>query len=151
MTLAISVKKLVPEAILPTYASDGASGADLYAAGKTIIPPHGHSLISTGIAISIPAGIEAQIRPRSGIALKHGVTVLNAPGTIDSDYRGEIKIILINHGETPFVVKKGMRIAQMVFGVTKRVDFKVTDELDETERGDGGFGHSGFSAAESKE
>jgi dUTP pyrophosphatase len=138
----VYVKKLAPEALTPTYASDGSSGADLYSVEDTVIGPHAHALVSTGIAIALPKGTEAQVRPRSGIALKHGVTVLNAPGTIDSDYRGEIKVILINHSATPFEVKKGMRIAQMVFGHVERVYFELADELERTERDDGGFGHS---------
>ncbi len=147
----IQIKKLVPEAVTPTYASEGASGADLYAVEDKIIGPHEHAIVMTGIAIAMPKGIEAQIRPRSGIALEHGVTVLNAPGTIDADYRGEIKVILINHSTTPFGVKKGMRIAQMVFGHVERVHFEISDELERTERDDGGFGHSGITAAKSKE
>jgi dUTP pyrophosphatase len=151
MMSTIHVQKLVPEAMVPTYTSSGSSGADLYAVEESTIPAHGHALLSTGIAIAMPPGIEAQIRPRSGIALKHGVTVLNAPGTIDSDYRGEIKVILINHGEAPFSVKPGMRIAQIVFAHVEQVHFEITDELESTERDGGGFGHSGITAAESKE
>jgi dUTP pyrophosphatase len=151
MISTIHVRKLVPEAMVPTYASSGSSGADLYAVEESTIPAHGHALLSTGIVIAMPAGMEAQIRPRSGIALKHGVTVLNAPGTIDSDYRGEIKVILINHGEGPFNVKPGMRIAQIVFSHVEKVHFEITNELEPTERGGGGFGHSGITAAKSKE
>jgi dUTP pyrophosphatase len=147
----IYIKKLVPNAVTPTYASEGSSGADLYSVEDTIIAPHTHALVSTGIAIAMPRGIEAQVRPRSGIALKSGVTVLNAPGTIDSDYRGAVKVILINHSEKPFEVRRGMRIAQMVFGHVERVHFEVADELDRTERNDGGFGHSGGTSVGSKE
>lgn len=149
--ISINVTKLSPEAKTPTYASEGSSGADLYAVEDTVIDPHAHALVPTGIAIAMPEGIEAQVRPRSGIALKHGVTVLNAPGTIDSDYRGEIKVILINHGGVPFTVKKGMRIAQIVFAHVEKVHFRIIEELGHTERNDGGFGHSGGVSVGSKE
>lgn len=139
----VYVKKLVAEAKTPTYASEGSSGADLYAVEDTVIGPHAYGSVSTGIALSMPRGTEAQVRPRSGIALKHGVTVLNAPGTIDSDYRGEIKVILVNHGVGSFEVKRGMRIAQLVFAHVEKVRLELVDELDRTERGRGGFGHSG--------
>ena len=131
---------------LPYYSSEGASGMDLAAAC-----PHDvqllageRALIPTGIAISLPRGYEAQIRPRSGLALKHGIGLLNSPGTIDSDYRGEIQVILINHGKETFVVKRGLRIAQMVISQYVPAHFKIVEELDVTLRNDGGFGHSGF-------
>jgi len=100
--------------------------------------------IPTGIKISMPGGYEAQIRPRSGLAAKHGVTMVNAPGTVDSDYRGEIKVILINHGTEDFIVRRGDRIAQMVINKIETPEFELTETLDETERGDGGFGHTGL-------
>jgi dUTP pyrophosphatase len=139
----VRIKKMVSEAVIPTYVSSGSSGADLFSIVDKDIPSHTFALIPTGITIEIPEGIEAQIRPRSGLALKYGVTVLNTPGTIDSDYRGEVKVILINHGTNSFSVRKGMRIAQIVFSGVRTVTFEETDELDTTERGDGGFGHSG--------
>ncbi len=151
MTLTVSIRKLVDDAIVPSFASEGSSGADLYASEACSIAPHTHSLIPTGIAIAMPPGVEAQIRPRSGIALKYGVTVLNTPGTIDADYRGEIKVILINHGMEAFAVTRGMRIAQMVFSRVEKIRFQIVAELERTVRDAGGFGHSGISAAESKE
>ncbi len=106
-----------------------------------------HAVIPTGIAIALPAGFEAQVRPRSGLAAKHGVTTLNAPGTIDADYRGEIGVILINHGRQPFTVESGMRIAQLVVAPVAQAVWQETDSLDETARGDGGFGSTGVSTA----
>jgi dUTP pyrophosphatase len=131
---------------LPSYSSEGASGMDLTAACRedVILKPGERTLIPTGIAISLPSGYEAQIRPRSGLALKHGIGLLNSPGTIDSDYRGEIKIILINLGEEPFRITRGMRIAQMVVAQYVTASFKVTQELDVTLRNAGGFGHTGL-------
>ena len=130
---------------LPDYASEGSSGMDLRACVETpvTLTPGRIKLIPTGLAISMPPGYEAQIRPRSGLALKHGIGMVNAPGTIDQDYRGEIGIILINFGEEPFVISMGDRIAQMVFSKVYRADLKPVAELDDTMRGEGGFGHSG--------
>ena len=132
---------------LPSYQSEGSSGMDLVAAvdQDIVLRPGERALVSTGIAISLPLGCEAQIRPRSGLALKHGIGLLNSPGTIDSDYRGEIKVILINLGQENFVVKRGLRIAQMVVAKYVTACFKVVEELDVTLRNDGGFGHTGFS------
>ncbi|MFC1669848.1 dUTP diphosphatase [Spirochaetota bacterium] len=145
--MMIPVKiKLDPEAKLPEYKSPAASGADIYALVKEPmeINPGETVLVPTGMYIEIPEGYEAQIRPRSGLALKHGITLLNTPGTIDSDYRGEIKIIMTNLGKDPFTVTKGMRIAQMIFNKIYRGHFINTDELNSSERNDGGFGHSGI-------
>lgn len=130
----------------PQYASSGAAGADLTAAldESVILDPGDTLLVPTGIFISIPPGYEAQIRPRSGLALKHGITFLNSPGTIDSDYRGEIKIIMTNLGKEPFTIENGMRIGQMVFAKVYRGEFLITEELDETDRNEGGFGHTGI-------
>lgn len=130
---------------LPSYASDLAAGADLkaYLQEDLVIPPGETGLIPTGIRFAIPEGYEIQIRPRSGLALKHGITVLNTPGTIDADYRGEVKIILINHGKTSFVVTNGMRIAQCVVAAVEMAEFSLQPELVATSRGDGGFGHTG--------
>ena len=131
---------------LPSYLSEGASGMDLSASVDCdiVISPGERALIPTGIAISLPRGYEAQIRPRSGLALKHGIGLLNSPGTIDSDYRGEIQIILINLGREPFVVRRGLRIAQMIVSQYVTASFKIVEELDVTLRNDGGFGHTGL-------
>lgn len=130
---------------LPQYMTCGSSGVDLYAAGdgSVTLKPASIALIPTGLALAIPQGYEAQIRPRSGLALKHGLTVLNAPGTIDADYRGEIKLIVINLGDKEYIVKRGDRIAQMIFAKVERAQLVVTDCLDDTGRGGGGFGHTG--------
>lgn len=129
---------------LPRYMTDQAAGMDIFAAvvEDEIILPGKRKKIAAGIAIALPEGYEAQIRPRSGLALKNGITLLNSPGTIDADYRGEIGLIVINHGEEPFVVKRGMRLAQMVVQKVLQVDWKETSELNDTYRGNGGFGHT---------
>lgn len=129
---------------LPQYMSDLAAGMDIFAAvdDEEIIEPGQRKKIPTGIQISLPEGYEAQIRPRSGLALHQGITLLNSPGTIDADYRGEIALIVINHGQEPFVVKRGMRLAQMVVQKTCRLQWVETARLDETSRGEGGFGHT---------
>lgn len=125
--------------------SELASGFDLYAAVQEnlVLEPGKRCLVPTGFAIAMPAGLEAQIRPRSGLALKHGITCLNTPGTIDADYRGEIKVLLINLGEESFTITRNERIAQMVFQVVPEVELKQVDQLSETVRGAGGFGHTG--------
>jgi dUTP pyrophosphatase len=133
---------------VPRIMSDGASGIDLYASlDKPLILERGeYCSVPTGIVISLPPGFEAQIRPRSGLAASHGITVLNAPGTVDSDYRGEIKVLLINHGKSPFVVEKGMRIAQLVVcrvEMVRVVEVQTREETGFTERNEGGFGHTG--------
>ncbi|NIO15910.1 MAG: dUTP diphosphatase [Deltaproteobacteria bacterium] len=126
----------------PSRQTPGSAGCDLRACidHDLVIKPYGRALVSTGISVAIPSGYEAQVRPRSGIAYRHGVTLLNTPGTIDSDYRGEIKVILINLGDTDFVVKRGDRIAQMIFSRYDQLPLKIVNELDETGRGEGGFG-----------
>ncbi|MFH1805766.1 MAG: dUTP diphosphatase [Pseudomonadota bacterium] len=131
---------------LPAYATDQAAAVDLQAAiaGNVVLAPGKRAMIETGIAIALPAGFEAQVRPRSGLAAKNGVTVLNSPGTIDADYRGEIKVILINHGDVDFVIERGMRIAQMVIAPVLQVGWNKVDDLDETARGAGGFGSTGL-------
>lgn len=131
------------ESLIPTYETIGASGADLRSAEDGVIAPNEIKLIKTGIKIELPIGYEAQIRPRSGLALKHGISLVNSPGTIDSDYRGEIGVIMINLGKEPFEYKKGDRIAQMVIQAYSRAEFRVVAELSETDRGQGGFGHTG--------
>lgn len=131
---------------LPTYATKQSAGMDLTAALEEALElgPGDRALIPTGLSIALPEGFEAQIRPRSGLALNYGVTVLNTPGTIDADYRGEIKVILINHGQEPFTIQRGMRIAQMVVERYTHVQWKVVTDLDQNEeRGDGGFGSTG--------
>ena len=129
---------------LPTNKSDGASGMDLLASVETIVPPGERVHIPTGVHVAIPAGFEAQIRPRSGLALHHGVTLLNSPGTIDADYRGEIGVILINLGKEPFAVRRGDRIAQMVIAPVCKATLAETDDLPGSHRGKGGFGHTGL-------
>jgi len=130
---------------LPTYATDQSAGMDLTAALEEAVDigPGERMLIPTGLSIALPKGYEAQIRPRSGLALKHGITVLNTPGTIDADYRGEIGVLLINHGKEDFTVERGMRIAQMVIERHAIVEWEVAEELDDTSRGQGGFGSTG--------
>ena len=137
--------KLDKGASCPVYSTEGAAGADIKAApGFSAVIDSGCFLaVPTGIYPEIPEGYEIQVRPRSGLAFRHGVTVLNSPGTIDSDYRGEIKVILINHGKEPFTVNGGDRIAQLVAARTEMVSFVASDSLSDTERGDGGFGSTG--------
>jgi dUTP pyrophosphatase len=132
--------------VTPSRASERAAGFDLRAAVETptTLAPGSRALVPTGICMAIPAGHEAQIRPRSGLAAKHGVTLLNSPGTIDSDYRGEIAVLLINHGDAPFVVNRGDRIAQLVIAAVAPAELVEVGTLDETERGEGGFGSSGM-------
>ena len=130
---------------LPAYATADSAGMDLIAAigDDVVIQPGRRALVPTGLAIALPAGFEAQVRPRSGLALKHGVTVLNAPGTIDADYRGEVAVILINHGAEPFAVRRGDRIAQMIVAPVSRIAWREVTTLAESGRGAGGFGSTG--------
>ena len=132
---------------LPRYETSGAAGMDLIAAlgeGEAmVLQPGERALVPTGLAIALPAGFEAQVRPRSGLAAKNGVTVLNSPGTIDCDYRGEVKVVLINHGREPFTIERGTRIAQMVVAPVTQAMFREVESLDETARGAGGFGSTG--------
>lgn len=128
---------------LPAYATDGAAGMDVLAAEDATLPPGGRHAVATGLAFAIPPGFEIQVRPRSGLALKHGITVPNTPGTIDSDYRGELKVILINHDTAPFEIRRGDRIAQLVLAPVTRASWLKVDELDDTARGQGGFGSTG--------
>jgi dUTP pyrophosphatase len=143
----VQIKKLPgnEDVQLPQKMSAAASGFDLYAAVTEPIEivPGGRLLIPTGLTLAMPIGLEAQIRPRSGLALKHGITALNSPGTIDADYRGEVKVLLINHGTEAFTIHRNERIAQMVFQIVPTVELIEVDELTETERGAGGFGHTG--------
>ena len=131
---------------LPTYATALSAGKDLQANidEDITLRPMRRKLVPTGLHIALPEGYEAQIRPRSGLALKHGITVLNTPGTVDADYRGEIMVLLVNFSDEPFVVKDGERIAQMIVAKHEQVSFELTETLDETERGAGGYGHTGL-------
>ena len=132
---------------LPAQATEGSAGLDLRAAVNepVALAPGTHALLPTGLKLALPLGTEGQVRPRSGLAAKHGVTVLNSPGTIDADYRGEVKVILVNHGLETFTVERGERIAQLVVARVARVELVPQDALEETERGAGGFGHTGRS------
>ena len=141
--------RLAPHAVSsPFYATDGAAGADLFAAlpeeSPVTLAPGEAEAIPTGVHLELPAGVEAQIRPRSGLARKHQVTLLNAPGTIDWDYRGEIQALLINLGREPFQIERGLRIAQLVLAPVLRAEFQASDDLEATERGAGGFGSTGL-------
>lgn len=128
---------------LPRYATPGAAGMDVVSAEDVTLAPGARHAVATGFAMAIPAGFEIQVRPRSGLALKHGITVPNTPGTIDSDYRGELKIILINHGDAPFVIARGDRVAQLVLAPVTQGAWIEVEQLDETQRGGGGFGSTG--------
>ena len=151
MTTSIDVKVMqLPHGKgldLPAYESQHAAGMDLRAAigegDDIVLAPGERAIVPTGLAIALPVGFEAQVRPRSGLAAKQGVTVLNSPGTVDADYRGEIKVILINHGKEPFTIERGMRIAQMVVERYETVGWEVVTTLEETDRGEGGFGSTG--------
>ena len=143
-TIRVAIASLSPGAQLPAYQSAGAAAMDLHASeGPITLAPGEFQAIPCGVAVAIPQGFEGQVRPRSGLASRHGVTVLNAPGTIDSDYRGEVKVVLINHGRAPFDVTPGMRIAQLVIAPVARVEWEPVEALSETARGAGGFGHTG--------
>ncbi len=141
----VEVQRLRADVELPVYATVGAAGADLRAALETaiVIKPAGIAKIPTGLAVALPTGFEAQVRPRSGLAAKHGVTVLNAPGTIDCDYRGEIQVLLVNHGTADFTIHNGDRIAQLVVAPTTRATWTAVEALGHTERAAGGFGSTG--------
>ena len=145
--IQVAIKRIRPEAEtpFPCYMTSHSAGMDLFAdlTEEITLFPGSRTLVPTGIAIALPNGYEAQIRPRSGLALKHGIALVNSPGTIDSDYRGEIAVIMINHGSEPFVVKPGERVAQMVIARFSRVEWQETAELASTSRGEGGFGHTG--------
>ncbi|WHX51140.1 dUTP diphosphatase [Paenibacillus woosongensis] len=147
LSYEVEIKRLAgtEDLELPQKMSLQASGFDLYAAitDEVVLNPGQRTLIPTGFALAMPAGLEAQIRPRSGLAFKHGITCLNSPGTIDADYRGEVKVLLINHGDEPFTFRRGERIAQMVFQIVPEVNLVQVEELSETVRGAGGFGHTG--------
>ena len=143
--LQLRIRRISDGVDLPQYQSDHAAGMDLHAAlqAPITIGPGEIRLIPCGFALAVPVGYEAQVRPRSGLASKHGISMPNAPGTIDADYRGEVKVPLINHGKSPFVVEPNMRIAQMVIAPVMRCDIEIVEELDETVRGGAGFGSTG--------
>ncbi|HEF0370292.1 TPA: dUTP diphosphatase [Clostridioides difficile] len=140
----LKVKKINDDAIIPNFAHKGDAGMDLYSIEEVVIPSGETKLIKTGICIELPTMTEVQVRPRSGLALKHSVTVLNTPGTIDEGYRGELKIILINHGKNDFKVEKHMKIAQMIIKPIYDINIEEVEELSDSERGKGGFGSTGF-------
>ena len=144
-TVAVQVRRLPHgEGLdLPRYATRGAAGMDVVSAEDVTISPGGRHAVATGLALAIPPGYEIQVRPRSGLALRHGITVPNTPGTIDSDYRGELKVILINHGTEPFPIARGDRVAQLVLAPVTQASWSEVAELDATERGAGGFGSTG--------
>lgn len=141
----VTVRRLRDDAVLPRYMTPHAAGLDLHAVleGDLNMQPGERALVPTGIAIALPDGYEAQVRPRSGLALRHGITLLNSPGTIDPDYRGEVGVVLVNLGQEPFTVKNGERIAQLVIAPFVRATLQEVEELGETARGEGGFGHTG--------
>ena len=141
--MILKIKKLDKEAVIPAYQSEEAAGFDLHSIEDYVLKTGERKLINTGLAFEIEAGYEVQIRPRSGLAFKHGITVLNSPGTIDSDYRGEIKVLLINLGSEDFEIKKGERIAQAVVAPAIQAEIVEVDELNDTKRGKGGFGSTG--------
>jgi dUTP pyrophosphatase len=147
IVVSVSIKRLdhAKDLPLPSYQTGQSAGMDLCAAiaGDVVIEPGAYTMVPTGYAIALPSGFEAQVRPRSGLAAKNGVTVLNSPGTIDADYRGEVSVILINHGKAAFTVTRGMRIAQMVVAPVRTVMLEEKESLDDTARGAGGFGSTG--------
>ncbi len=145
--LNVQVKRLPhgKDIPLPKYMSEHAAGMDLYAGvnPEIVIPPGEWKLVPTGISIALPEGYEAQVRPRSGMALKQGVSILNTPGTVDADYRGEVSVILMNHSKEDLVIKRGDRVAQMIINKVERIEFQEVKELPQSNRGSGGFGHTG--------
>ena len=142
--LKVRLKKIKENAILPHYAHEGDAGVDLYSTEDYVLKPGQITLVSIGIKIAIPKGYEAQVRPKSGLALNHGISVCNSPGTIDSGYRGEVRVIVINHGAEEFKIEKGTKIAQMVFNKIEKAEFEEVENLDNTKRGQGGFGSTGL-------
>lgn len=142
--LKIKIRKIKENAILPHYAHEGDAGVDLYSTEDYVLKPSQRILVSTGLSMAIPKGYEAQVRPKSGLALKYGITTCNSPGTIDSGYRGEIRVIVINHGSEEFKIEKRTKIAQMVFNKVEGAEFEEVEELDNTKRGQGGFGSTGL-------
>ena len=144
MKLEVSVQKLCDEAVIPQYAHEGDAGVDLYSRIDHELKPGERFLIPTGLKMAIPHGYEGQVRPKSGLALKSGITVLNTPGTVDAPYRGEVGVIVINHDKNSYQIRKGEKIAQMIFNEIKYANFKIVDSLDSTSRGEGGYGSTGM-------
>jgi len=142
--MTVRFKRISPDAIMPAYAREGDAGMDLCSVDDLTIAPGARALVHTGLVMALPPGYEAQVRPRSGLALKHGVTVLNTPGTIDAGYRGEVGVVLVNLGDVAFRVGKGDRIAQLVVAPVLRAETLEVDEVDDTSRGAGGFGSTGI-------
>jgi dUTP pyrophosphatase len=140
----IKIKLIHPDAKIPAKATASSSGFDIYSYEDHLLKKNSYSLISTGVIFEMENGMEAQVRPRSGLAVKNGITVLNSPGTIDSDYRGEVKVALINHSDEDFAITKGMRIAQIVFSTVIDVELNLSDEVNTTQRNSGGFGSTGL-------
>src|SRR3989344_7366516 len=138
--MKLKIKKLYDQAILPSYAHEGDAGMDLFSAHDYVLAPGDRTLVETGISVEVPEGYELQIRPRSGLALKHGLSIVNSPGTVDSSYRGEVGVICINLGNEPIKIEKGKKVAQMVFKKIETVKFEEVPQLDDTSRGEGGFG-----------
>lgn len=141
--IVVKLKKLSPDVPDPVYSTDGAAGCDVCSNVTDVSWPGGRKLFATGLCMEIPDGYECQIRPRSGLALRHGVRVFNSPSTIDSDYRGELHVLLENRGDQPFEVQRGMRIAQLVFAPVTRARFETVEELSDSRRGEGGWGSTG--------
>jgi len=141
--IKIQITKIKENAIIPKYAHEGDAGVDLYSAEDYVLKPGERILVSTGIKIAVPKGYEAQVRPKSGLALKHGISVANTPGTVDAGYRGEVGVIAINLGNEAYNIEKGKKIAQMVINKIEEAEFEEVDELDETSRNEGGFGSTG--------
>ena len=141
--MTLRFKRIHPDAVLPAYAHPSDAGMDVRSVADVVIPPGGRALVPTGLVMLLPPMFEAQVRPRSGLALKHGVTVLNTPGTIDSGYRGEVGVILANFGDSDFAVRKGDKVAQIVIAPVTQPEIVETDVVDETDRGTGGFGSTG--------
>lgn len=142
--IKVKIKRIKDNAIIPSYSHDGDAGVDLYSTEDYDLKPGDRVLVSTGLQIAIPKGYEAQTRPKSGLALKHGISIANTPGTIDSGYRGEVGVIAINLGKENFKIEKGKKIAQMVFNKIEKVEFEEVSDLDSTKRGEGGFGSTGL-------
>lgn len=143
MALKVKIQKISEDAIIPRYAHDGDAGMDVFSTKDCILMPNHRILIGTGLKMEIPNGYELQIRPKSGIALRNGITVLNSPGTNDSNYRGEIGVLLINHSSKPCKIEKGQKLAQFVFNKIETAKFIISEELSKTTRGEGGFGSTG--------
>ncbi len=142
--MKVGIKKLNPEAIIPQYAHEGDSGMDVHSTEDLILKPRERAAIHTGLAFELPKGYEIQTRPKSGPALKHGISIVNTPGTLDSGYRGELMFILINHGNEPYEIKKGQKVAQIVVQKVEEVEFEEKEEFSETSRGKEGFGSTGL-------